>query len=109
MFVCPACVSKYLTCRYSLHHHTRVLLYVVRSVGVNKGGVAVGLKVGSTHVAFVGSHLAAHQSKTQQRNTGERKAPVQQPYRRRVRRSSQQGGRQRGTLSAYGHFVSLHL
>lgn len=37
-------------------------------VGVNKGGVAVGLQAGSTHIAFVGSHLAAHQSKTQIRN-----------------------------------------
>lgn len=41
------------------------------SVGMNKGGVGVGLRVGSTHIAFVGSHLAAHQSKTQQRNKGE--------------------------------------
>lgn len=40
------------------------------SVGVNKGGVAVGLKVGSTSLAFIGSHLAAHQSKTLQRNRG---------------------------------------
>lgn len=41
------------------------------SVGVNKGGVAVGLKVGSTSLAFIGSHLAAHQSKTLQRNRGQ--------------------------------------
>lgn len=41
------------------------------SVGMNKGGVGVGLRVGSTHIAFVGSHLAAHQSKTQQRTKGE--------------------------------------
>jgi hypothetical protein len=40
------------------------------SVGVNKGGVAVGVKVGSTSLAFIGSHLAAHQSKTLQRNRG---------------------------------------
>jgi hypothetical protein len=40
------------------------------SVGVNKGGVAIGLQVGSTHIALVGSHLAAHQSKTQMRNRG---------------------------------------
>lgn len=35
----------------------------VGRVGLNKGGVAVGLKVGETDLAFVGCHLAAHQSK----------------------------------------------
>lgn len=38
------------------------------SIGMNKGGVAVSLKVDDTHVAFISSHLAAHQSKVGQRN-----------------------------------------
>jgi hypothetical protein len=74
----PACCDAqyaimYLVCGgLSWLHLMRCLLYAVRSVGVNKGGVAIGLKVGSTHIAFVGSHLAAHQSKSQQRNKGQR-------------------------------------
>jgi hypothetical protein len=39
------------------------------SVGLNKGGVAVSFKLDDTHLAFVSSHLAAHQSKTAQRNS----------------------------------------
>ena len=37
-------------------------------VGLNKGGVVFSLRVGSTHLAFVGSHLAAHQSECNRRN-----------------------------------------
>lgn len=37
-------------------------------VGLNKGGVAVSLRVGTTCLAFVGSHLAAHQSQCARRN-----------------------------------------
>jgi hypothetical protein len=39
------------------------------SVGLNKGGAAVSFKLDDTHFAFVSSHLAAHQSKTAQRNS----------------------------------------
>jgi phosphatidylinositol-bisphosphatase len=38
------------------------------SVGLNKGGAAISFKLDDTHLAFVSSHLAAHQSKTAQRN-----------------------------------------
>ncbi len=37
-------------------------------VGWNKGGVCVGLQLGHTDICFINSHLAAHQSKTPQRN-----------------------------------------
>ena len=37
-------------------------------VGLNKGGVAVALRLGATRVAFVGCHLAAHQSQCARRN-----------------------------------------
>eukprot|EP00775_Hariotina_reticulata_P010857 gene10857-11011_t len=37
-------------------------------IGVNKGGVCITLKVDDTHLCFVNSHLAAHQSKTAARN-----------------------------------------
>ena len=37
-------------------------------VGLNKGGVAVKLRVGVTDIAFVGAHLAAHQSECTRRN-----------------------------------------
>ncbi|GBF95749.1 inositol 5-phosphatase [Raphidocelis subcapitata] len=37
-------------------------------VGLNKGGVAVSLTVGATRLAFLGSHLAAHQSQCARRN-----------------------------------------
>lgn len=58
---------------HDLHCHALLRVFCcARSVGVNKGGVAIGLQVGSTHIAFVGSHLAAHQSKTQMRNRGRR-------------------------------------
>lgn len=39
-----------------------------RSIGMNKGGVGVSLQLDDTHLAFVSSHLAAHQSKTAARN-----------------------------------------
>lgn len=39
------------------------------SVGLNKGGVALSLRLDDTHLAFVSSHLAAHQSKAAQRNS----------------------------------------
>lgn len=37
-------------------------------VGLNKGGVAVSLTIGATRLAFLGSHLAAHQSQCARRN-----------------------------------------
>ncbi|KAK9819837.1 hypothetical protein WJX72_003013 [[Myrmecia] bisecta] len=40
----------------------------VGHVGTNKGGVAISLKVWDTSLAFVNSHLAAHQNKTDARN-----------------------------------------
>ena len=38
-------------------------------MGWNKGGVCVGLQLGHTDICFINSHLAAHQSKTPQRNS----------------------------------------
>jgi hypothetical protein len=60
-------------------------------VGLNKGGAAVSFKLDETHLAFVSSHLAAHQSKTAQRNAdvGEICANLKlQPQRQRQRRSA---------------------
>ncbi|KAI8463778.1 MAG: Endonuclease/exonuclease/phosphatase [Monoraphidium minutum] len=37
-------------------------------VGLNKGGVAIMLRMGMTQLAFVGSHLAAHQGECARRN-----------------------------------------
>lgn len=37
-------------------------------VGLNKGGAVIYLRIGATHLAFVGSHLAAHQSECGRRN-----------------------------------------
>jgi hypothetical protein len=38
------------------------------SIGVNKGGVCITLKVDDTHLCFINSHLAAHQNKVAARN-----------------------------------------
>lgn len=35
---------------------------------MNKGGVGISLRVDDTHMAFISSHLAAHQGKVAQRN-----------------------------------------
>ena len=37
-------------------------------VGLNKGGVGIAVRLGGTRFAFVGAHLAAHQSQCTRRN-----------------------------------------
>ncbi|KXZ51165.1 hypothetical protein GPECTOR_13g652 [Gonium pectorale] len=44
----------------------------VAGVATNKGGVAISLRVWDTTMAFVNSHLAAHQDKTRARNNNYR-------------------------------------
>lgn len=60
-------------------------------VGLNKGGVAVSLRIGTTRLAFVGCHLAAHQSQCGRRNhdVGE---IIEEVSRQRGRRWEAAGG-----------------
>ncbi|WIA30252.1 hypothetical protein OEZ86_000342 [Tetradesmus obliquus] len=85
--IAAALGSKYWLVQVKHMFQTRILLFArvdvvpyissisaafeatgIGHVGLNKGGAAVSLKLDDTHLAFVASHLAAHQSKTQQRN-----------------------------------------
>jgi hypothetical protein len=68
--MCVYCIALHciLSCTRHLKLSHFLLLLLLPSVGPNKGGVGVALRVGATHIAFIAAHLAAHQGRTVHRN-----------------------------------------